>query len=624
VNARSLLALFAAALLAAASQAAATLRVPARPNILWLTIEDTSCTLGCYGDPDAITPNLDALAKHGVRYSHAFSMAGVCAPSRSCLITGMYPTTLGSHYMRCQAALPAGVRCFTEHLRKAGYYCSNNAKQDYNFRTPAAAWDESSRKAHWRNRKKDQPFFSVFNNLVTHESQIRTPESVFKKQTARLTARERHDPAKIALPPFHPDTPEVRRDWARHFDTVTAMDKWIGDFLAGLEADGLADDTIVFFFSDHGVGLPRCKRWLYDSGMHVPLLLRFGKNVAHLAPGRPGTVSDRLVSFVDFGPTVLSLAGVKIPPTMQGVPFLGAAAGKPREVVFGIRDRMDERNDCTRAVRDRRFKYIRNYHPYRPWAQPIAYMELMPTMRAWRRLQAEGKLSGPAGLWMRPVKPPEELYDTQDDPYEVKNLVSEGAKGGLAAEALARLRKLHRQWYRDTRDLGLMPEAEVHARSKGRTPYDLGLDSRAFPQERLLQAADTLGAKEPMAALLKLIADGDSAVRWWGATGLGAHGGKTDAAREALTRALADPAAVVRVAAADGLRRLGKHEPALPVLVKALQDDNPWVRHEAALALDEMGTKARRALPELKAALKDSNSYVVRVVEHALQTLEGR
>jgi uncharacterized sulfatase len=593
-----------------------------RPNILWLTCEDISPNLGCYGDKDAITPHLDKLAKQGMRYTRAFTVAGVCAPSRSCLITGMYPSTLGSHYMRCQTTLPAGVTCFTQYLRKAGYYCSNNAKQDYNFSPPTGSWDESSRKAHWRNRKKGQPFFSVFNNLVTHESQIRATEAGFKKQTARLSAKERHDPRKIAIPPFHPDTPEVRRDWARHFDTITAMDKWVGNFLADLEADGLTDDTIVFFFSDHGVGLPRGKRWLYDTGMQVPLLVRFGRNFAHLAPGKPGTVTDRLVSFVDFAPAVLSLAWVKPPAMMQGTAFLGKGAGKPRQAVFGIRDRMDERNDCTRAVRDGRFKYIRNYHPYKPWAQTLEYMELMPTMRVWRRLLAEGKLSGAASLWMRPTKSAEELYDTQNDPYELNNLIgADGVAGEAARAALTRLRKLHREWMKETRDLGLMPEAEVFARSKGRTPYELGLDGKAFPQEKLLRAAETLSAKEPIPALLKLLADDDSAVRWWGATGLGVHGAKSDAAGEALVKALKDKAMVVRVAAADALRKLGKAELALPVLTVGLKDNNPWVRHSAALALDEMGAKARPARKELEAALKDSNSYVVRVVKNTLARL---
>jgi N-sulfoglucosamine sulfohydrolase len=588
-----------------------------RPNVLWLTCEDISPHLGCYGDKDAKTPNLDAFAKQAVRYDNAFAAAGVCAPSRSTLILGAYATTFGSHYMRCQAELPEGVRCFPEYLRKAGYYCTNNVKEDYNFKKPPGTWDESSNKAHYRNRKESQPFFAVFNNVQTHEGQIRM-EAGYKKHVARLKADEFHDPKKITIPPFHPDVPEVRRDWARYRDLITVMDKWFGDHLAALEKAGLADDTIVFFFSDHGAGLPRGKRWLYDTGWRVPLLVRFGKNVAHLAPGKPGTATDRLVSFVDFGPTVLSLCGVKIPEHAQGVPFLGEKAAKPREAVFGIRDRMDERNDCTRAVRDKRYKLIRNYHAYKPWAQKLEYAELMPTMQVWRKLAAPGKLTGSAALWMRPTKPFEELYDLQNDPHELKNLAGDNDH----EKTLHRLRKLHADWHRQTRDLGLMPEAEVYARSKGRTPYALGKDEKAFPRDKLLAAAETLHEKEPLEKLLKLLADDDAAVRWWAATGLGLQGGKK--AEEALAKSLKDRAGVVRVAAADGLRRLGKTDAALPVLSAALTDDNPWVRHEAALAIDEMGAKAAPAKEALVKALDDKNDYVVRVVRHTLKGLGER
>jgi len=415
-----------------------------RPNILWITCEDISPNLGCYGDPDAKTPHLDKLASEGVRYTHAFSVAGVCAPSRSCLITGMYPSSLGSQHMRCSARLPQSIRCFTEYLRDAGYYCSNNVKEDYNFRTPKTAWDASSRQAHWRNRREGQPFFSVINFTTTHESQIRLPEKQFAERTASLSADERHDPARVRVPPWHPDVPEVRRDWARYHDLITAMDRQAGELLNQLEDDGLADSTIVCFFSDHGVGLPRGKRWLYDAGTRVPLIVRFPKAFDRFAPGAPGTICDRLVSFVDFAPTVLSLAGVEAPAHFQGDAFLGPRAGSSRQYVFGIRDRMDERYDLIRSVRDRRYKYIRNYRPELPYAQFIEYMEQMPTMKAWRRLAAEGKLQGPAALFMQPRKPVEEEYDTLSDPDEVRYL----AASDEHREVLERLRAAHFDWVR--------------------------------------------------------------------------------------------------------------------------------------------------------------------------------
>jgi len=345
-------ALFVAVFSAAAVWAAAPAE---RPNILWLTCEDMSPNLGCYGDPDAVTPNVDRLAARGVRYTQAFAPAGVCAPARSCLITGMYASSIGSHHMRSIATLPQSIRPFTTYLRQAGYFCTNQSKQDYNFKTPPDAWDIGrGAKAHWRSRQTDQPFFAVFNCVDTHESRIRGPTTA----KVLLTEAERRDPDRIHLPPYLPDTPLIRRDWARELDLITMMDKaWFPRLMGQLEEDGLADDTIIFFFGDHGVGLPRSKQFVYDSGMRVPLIIYFPPKWQYLAPAGPGSTVDRLVSFVDFGPTVLSLAGVPIPKHVKGRLFLGTQATAPRKYVYGIRDRMDERYDMTRTVRDDRFKY---------------------------------------------------------------------------------------------------------------------------------------------------------------------------------------------------------------------------------------------------------------------------
>ena len=328
-----------------------------RPNILWISCEDTSPDLGCYGDEYATTPNLDRFATEGARYTRCFSISGVCAPSRSSIITGMYQTTIGTMHMRTRAVPSPEVKCFTEYLRAAGYYCTNNSKTDYQFEPPFTAWDESSTKAHWRNRAKDQPFFAVMNLTVSHESSIRMPESRRRRGGDRVPPEMRHDPGKAKVPPYYPDTPVTRRDWATYYDTVTAMDMQVADILKELEDDGLADDTIVFFWGDHGRGLPRAKRWIYDSGIHVPLIVRW--------PGRiePGSVVEDLVSFVDFGPPVLSLAAVDVPSHMQGQPFLGDQKAAPREYIYASRDRMDEAYDLIRAVRDKRYKYIRNYMP---------------------------------------------------------------------------------------------------------------------------------------------------------------------------------------------------------------------------------------------------------------------
>jgi N-sulfoglucosamine sulfohydrolase len=369
----------------------------------------------------------------------------------------MYPTSMGTQFMRCKGVPPAYVKCFTEYLRAAGYYCTNDNKTDYNFDPPLTAWDDSRRGAHWRNRPtKDTPFFAVINLTQSHESQVRLPEVQLEERRKTLAPHELHDPAKAPLPPYYPDTPRVRRDMANLYDNVTFTDKLIGDILKDLEDDGLADKTIVFFWGDHGRGLPRSKRWIYDSGTHTPLIIRW--------PGKlqPGSVNDELVAFLDFAPTLLNLAGVAIPKYMQGRALLGDNLGPPREYVYAARDRMDEALDIIRGVRDKRFHYIRNYRPDLPYAQHIAYMDEMPTMQEWRRLAANRQLEGPQWIFFAPAKPVEELYDTEADPHEISNLATDQKY----ADVLARLRAAHEKWRQDTGDLGLIPEAELNERRR--------------------------------------------------------------------------------------------------------------------------------------------------------------
>jgi N-sulfoglucosamine sulfohydrolase len=444
-----------------------------RPNILWISAEDISPDLGSYGDSYSISPNLDRLAAEGVRYVNAFSTAPVCAPSRSAIITGMYPTTIGSLHMRSKAVPPVGVKAFTEYLRAAGYYCTNNSKTDYNFeplptnRPPDTVWDETGNRAHWRNRgDRKQPFFAVFNLTVTHESQIRAPEAEYRKNTERLAPNQFHDPARAVLPPYYPDTPLVRRDWARYHDNITAMDYQVADILRQLTEDGLADRTIVFFWGDHGRGLPRGKRNVYDSGIRVPLIVRWPGNL------QPGTVNDELVSLFDLGPTALSLAGVRIPSNMQAQAILGLQKGRPRQFAFAHRDRMDEAHDMVRSVIDRQYHYIRNFHPDRTNAQHIEYLEEMPTMKELRRLFKDhfnalgpgyGKALNAAQLaFMLPRKPVEELYDVTVDRHEVSNLASSPKHRAI----LLRMRAALGQWQRETRDLGSVPEAELRERMR--------------------------------------------------------------------------------------------------------------------------------------------------------------
>jgi len=339
------------------------------------------------------------------------------------------------------AVPPPEVKAFSEYLRAAGYYCTNNVKTDYQFGTPLTAWDESSREAHWRGREPGQPFFAIFNFTITHESQV------WPKENQELTT----DPQAVAVPPYYPDTPAVREDIARHYDNIARVDQQIGDVLSQLEEDGLAEETVVFFWSDHGDGLPRAKRWLYDSGLKVPLIIRWPGTLT------PGNVDDQLVSFVDLAPTVLSVAGLDVPDHMQGRAFLGQHVGQPREYIFGARDRIDEVYDHVRAVRDKRFKYIRNFFPDKPYILPVPYRNRGVTMQEILRLDASGGLEGPQLLWAQKSRFPEELYDTETDPDEIVNLIDDPSR----QEVAARLRTALDHWITEIGDMGSVPEAEM-------------------------------------------------------------------------------------------------------------------------------------------------------------------
>ena len=416
--------------------------------------------LGAYGGTGGNTPVLDAFAKESVLYTNLFSTAGVCAPSRASIITGAYQTAIGAQHMRTlavsavantsypggfkpySAMLPEGMKGFPEHMRMAGYYVTNNAKQDYQFVAPGTLWDESSRNGHWRNRPdQNQPFFSVFNIEVTHESQV----WVRAKEPLLV------DPAKVTIPPYYPDDSISRAVMARFISNVMTMDSQVGEILKQLKEDGLYDNTIIFFYSDHGDGLPYAKRELYDRGLRAPLMIK----ASFL---EPGTVDEQLVSFVDFGPTVLSFAGVEIPENIQGQAFLGKKKSQtPRKYIYAGRDRMDSEYDRVRAVSDGRFKYIRNYMPEKPNYQNVQFRLQNPLMIHLLKLNEDGKLTPDQARWFAPNKPLEEFYDTQIDPYEFKNLIGNPVYG----EKLKELRAAHEQWMKDYPDMSAIPEMEM-------------------------------------------------------------------------------------------------------------------------------------------------------------------
>jgi len=429
------------------------LKLDSQPNILWIVCEDQMPSLGCFGDSIAKTPHLDKLAGEGVRFTNVFSTAGVCAPSRSTLITGMYQNGIGTQHMRTlgnskylpvpsySAVIPEEVKCYSELLRIGGYYCTNNSKEDYQFKAPVTAWDESSGKAHWKNREEDQPFFAIFNIGICHES------GMWLNKNHPLIV----DPADVIVPPYYPDNDIVRKEIARNYSNLYEMDSIAGKLLNDLEKAGLLENTIVFFYSDHGGPLPRQKREIYDTGLKVPMIIRFPNQQM------AGKSVDELISFVDFAPTLLSLTNLPIPDYMQGQAFLGANQAEPRKYIYAARDRLDNEYDMVRGVRDERYKYFKNFQPEKPYIMNITYRLQMDLMNELIRANEAGELNDEQRLWFADSKPVEELYDLKNDPYELVNLIDDPSLKNKAAE----LRNELQVWMDNIDDKGLIPEEEM-------------------------------------------------------------------------------------------------------------------------------------------------------------------
>ena len=580
------------------------------PNILWITAEDMSPYLGCYGDEFATTPHLDRFAKESVRYTRAFAAAPVCSPSRACLITGVSTVSLGAHQMRSAFPIPDRVKAFPSYLRKAGYFTSNNVKTDYNNgatqRLITEAWHESSGQAHWRSdeRKEGQPFFAVFNDMSTHQSRTTVwPHEVFIREVqSKLPKEEIHDPAKVPLPPYYPDTPVIRREWARMYDCVSVMDRNTGRLLRELEEDGLADNTIVFFYSDHGTGMPRGKRMLHDSGMRVALMVRFPKRYQHLAPSLPGTVNEELVSFVDFPSTALNLAGLAKPGYMQGRSFLGLNRDPEPAYVYGCRDRVDEVFECARSLRSRNYLYIRNYHPHLSHNQPSVFSDLGGTRQEISRLAKDDpqRLNKVQMDYAGPGKPAEAFYDCDSDPHNLVNLL-EGTMTAEQQEALRKHRRAYEAERTRLRDPGAIPESEMWkwVRNEGKPLHDilLGKSDHQPNLEVAWKAADLVG-RSNSAAALKLLQSADPSERYWAILALRV-GGYEDRGR--VVDHLDDISTAVRIEAADWLAQEGKHrEVALACLARELVHEDWWVALRACRAIELLGKEARAALPSMK------------------------
>jgi N-sulfoglucosamine sulfohydrolase len=451
------------ALLTAAGGVNARAASAPKPNILWLIAEDLGPHLGCYGTKEVATPNLDRLAAEGVRYTRFYS-GMVCSPSRSSFMTGMYATTIGAHQHRTtdKQPLPDGVRLLTDWMRDAGYYTANvvqlpeacgfkgTGKTDWNFKPAGKPFDS----ANWADLKGHQPFFAQINFKETHRA---------------YNAPKRTDPAKVQIPPYYPDHPVTRQDWANYLDDICELDRKAGAVLAQLQADGLADSTIVIFFGDNGQSMVRGKQFCYEEGLNVPLLIRWPKNFPPPANCQPGAVDARLLEAIDLAPTMLDLAGAPKPAKMQGRILFGPHAGPTREFTYGARDRCDETAIRIRTVRDDRYRYIRNFTPEVPFLAPNAYKEKQyPVWNLLKELHAQGKLTPAQEFLCQPRMPDEELYDLQTDPWEIRNLAA-STKPEDEAE-LKKLRAALEKWIVDTDDQGRFPEKPAAASDEGSQP----------------------------------------------------------------------------------------------------------------------------------------------------------
>jgi uncharacterized sulfatase len=588
------------------------------PNIVWISCEDISPQLGCYGDSTATTPNLDKFAAESTLFTHAFSCHGVCAPSRTGIITGMYPISLGANHMRSKAVLPDHVKLFPQYLKEAGYYCTNNSKTDYNLVwNQKAVWNESSGKAHWKNRpSKETPFFAVFNLTMTHESKV-WPKG-WIDVVKDLPESQRHKAEDMIVPPLYPDTPAVRADLARLADIITVMDQEVGTLLQELSDAGLAENTIVMFWSDHGNGLPRSKRWTYDSGSHVPLIVRVPESLREQYQAAPaGTHDDRMVSLIDLGPTVLTVAGIPTPANMHGSSFLADRRNKGPEFIHGARDRLDERFDMVRTVRSRTHRYVRNLMPWRPALQHVAYGEQNEILRDMRRLLAAGELAPQISQWFDSPRAAEELYDLEADPWELVNLADDPAHKAT----LETLRTECDRWQVEVRDVHLLPEImldEAEREYGSRWKIFQGEEGKLRIQ-RLLESAKQTSHLDPITA--KAVSgqlDSDQAVRWWQLTLL-AHAGNAEQFADILSKEIRSSNPAIQLAAAAGLARANRTEDAAAAFKALIKSENTFVRHAAMLEIDEAGEQIINAVRDEITAGPDEE-YVRRLYEHATKS----
>ncbi len=584
-----------------------TLGYAQQPNILWLTIEDTSPQfIGCYGNEDASTPVIDQLAKEGVRFTNAFSTGTVCSPSRSTIITGVRTYAMGTGNHRSQYPIPEFIKGFPYFMQQQGYYTTNNSKTDYNVANAKAfiqqAWNESSDEAGWWDRKPGQSFFAVFNFMDSHQSRTMTyPYAQYQEEVlGQLSEEEQIGEEDFTMPPFYKDSPDMRRQFARVYNSIKLTDNRIGELLDRLKSDGLMDSTIIFFYADHGEGIPRGKTNGINLGYRVPFVIWFPEMYKHLSPWGTGVVSDELISFEDLAPTMISLAsgtvrrampsrsqrrlagmtsGVppsgKVPDYLYGRVLLGKQRSKPVDYLFLSADRSDNGIDMVRSVTDGRYVYSRNYMPFMPEARYIRYMEIGEIKQVMRQDLAEDRLN-PLQKSLFETRPAEFLYDIEKDLWETENLADKPEM----QQRLAIMRTALQTNILQTRDVMFLPEYELSLISQSTTPYQYRLDEQKYPLKEIYAAASLSGirSKEAAAQQVKLLQSPDKIIRYWAMIGL-------------------------RSQAAEVLK------PHKAQIIKAVQDSYPPVAITAsAIAYDVFGEK--KAEEKLKAYCKDKDMHL--------------
>lgn len=583
------------------------------PNILWITSEDNSPFMGAYGDDYADTPNLDRLADAGIVYENAYATTPVCAPSRFTLITGTYANRMGTENMRSVYPIPENIRFYPAYLKDLGYHTTNNVKKDYNTIDQPEVWDESSNEAHYSDRAEGQPFFHIRNFTTTHESRLHDPIDTLI-----------HDPADAPVPPYHPNTETVRRDWAHYYDQMTRMDEQVGQVLDELEESGEAENTIIFYYGDHGGALPGAKRFMNQRGLRVPLIVYIPPKYEHLKPEENRT--DRLVSFVDFPATLLSLVGIEPPKFMDGKPFLGEYESEPREYIHMYRGRMDERYDLSRAVRGQDFLYIRNYMPQRVYGQYLNYLWRAPTMQVWEEEYRAGNLNEIQSKFFEP-KPAEELYLISEDPWSVNNLADDSAY----EEDLQRLREANSEWIRDINDLGFIPEGILDD-VRGERPLFDAVREDNVPMNEIIETAE-MASRQPennMDQLVSRLDHSEPSVRFWAAMGLAVSGESASEYASELLERRDDPSGTVQVAVAEALLAAGETFDAMELIKETLTNPDGHVKLRAvnlvetideSLITDDIRKKIRQFVDEMENDEAAAAGYVFRASERLVEKL---